>query len=103
MPTPKWLLIPALLLAACGSAPAGSGDESDTDELSSSTYSMEMLRANPSLLPGVTPPPGVRVAGHARPLALDESKAPVFPIDRHSWLYDANQLGQFLKLADPAA
>src|SRR5947199_7253419 len=100
MPTPKWLVIPALFAFACGTAP---GQDSDIDDLSSSTYSMEMVRQNPALLPGVTPPAGQRVNGHGRPLSLDDSKAPSFPIGRDNWLYDANGLNQFLKLTDPAA
>ena len=101
MPTPKWsLLIPALFAFACGGTP---GEDSDTDDLSATTYSMEMVRANPALLPGVTPPAGQHVDGRGRPLASDDAKAPTFPIGRDNWLYDANGLNQFLKLTDPAA
>src|ERR1041384_3098457 len=101
MPTPKWsLLIPAALAFACGGTP---GEDSDTDDLSATTYSMEMVRANPALLPGVTPPAGQRVDGHSRPLSSDDSIERMFPIGRDNWLYDANGLNQFVKLTDPAA
>jgi len=96
----KFPLLVVCAAVACGAAPS---EDSDTDDLSPTRYSMEMVRANPSLLPGVTPPPGVRVNGSARPLSSDDAKAKVAPIDRRNWLYDANQLGQFLTLADPAA
>ena len=55
------------LAAACGAEMPGN-DDSDTDDLSASTVSMEMVRQNPALLPGVKVPDGVRVNGHPRPL-----------------------------------
>ena len=96
----SWMLALCSAAIACGTAP---GEDSDTDDLSSTTYSMEMVRANPSLLPGVTPPPGVRVNGRGRPLQSDDGKAPASWVHEHDFLYDANGLNQFLKLTDPAA
>jgi hypothetical protein len=66
---------------------------------------MEMVRMNPALLPGVKPPDGVRVNGRKRPArAPDAGVRPAVrgPIDESSWLYQANQLGQFLHLPEPA-
>jgi hypothetical protein len=102
MNNPKFLAAPCILaLAACGGQIAGQEDD-NTDDLSSSTYSMEMVRQNPALLPGVTPPPGVRVNGHPAPLH-DHAQGTSFHgrHDESNWLYTANQLGQFLHLAEP--
>src|SRR5438270_773806 len=94
------------LTAACG-AVSTAQDDSDTDDLSSSTVSMEMVRQNPSLAPNVTVPRDVRVNGRARPESIfgerdngvEGFSRPVGPGD---FLYTVNQLGQFLQLADPA-
>jgi hypothetical protein len=105
----QWLQVLCLasLAAACGAQPAS--EDSDTDDLSSSTLSMEMVRQDPALAPGVTVPEGVRVNGRARPLAADDVRDQESGVegafrqgDENNWLYTANQLGQFLNLADPA-
>ena len=98
----KWLPVLALA-AACGQPPAD--DASDTDDLSTSTLSMEMVRANPALAPHVVVPEGVRVNGRARPLPEAQVHAQGGfhgPVHEGDFLYGANQLGQFLQLADPA-
>jgi hypothetical protein len=91
----------ATVLAACGGPADDLDTSSDTDNLSATTYSMEMVRADPSLAPGVAVPAGQRVAGHGRPSSgtIGANFVTVGPTD---WLYSANQLGQFLNLADPA-
>ncbi len=95
------------LLAACGTEAPGAFD-SDTDELSSATYSMAQVRADPSLAPDVVVPPGRHVIGHARPSSADLLNPNDLVVHRPNpwadatWLYDANQLGQFLTLTDPA-
>ena len=94
-------LLAIALVAGCGAA--GPEIDSDTDELSDATVSMEMVRANPALARGITPPEGRRVPG--RPAPLRESGPGAFRSPLHgegSFLYTANQLGQFLKLPDPA-
>jgi hypothetical protein len=102
----KWLaaLGIASMALACGGEIAA--DESETDDLSSSTVSMEMVRANPALLPGVKPADGVRVNGRARPTPAADVRARGAGfhgrVDESSWLYAANQLGQFLHLTQPA-
>jgi len=94
----KWLplLSLAALAAACGA-----------QDLSSATVSMQMVRENPALAPGVSVPDGLHVAGRARPLSLDAARdgiqGPVRLQGPGDFLYEANQLGQFLQLPDPAA
>jgi hypothetical protein len=97
----KWLAALALT-AACGAVEHDT--DSDTDDLSATTFSMEMVRANPSLLPGVTPPRDVRVDGRARPESTIESflREPPPLVQPGDFLYTVNQLGQFLQLPDPA-
>ena len=109
MPPMKWL--PVLCLAALTACAQGPAEDSDTDDLSSSTLSMEMVRKNPALAPGVEVPHDVPVKGRARPLSQSDAREKggvdgqgslrlVGPSD---WLYAANQLGQFSQLPDPAA
>ena len=82
------------LLAGCG-AELSDNTDSDTDDLSASTFSMEMVRQNPALLPGVKVPDGVRVNGHPRPLPADEQGTSFRQRGEESnWLYTANQLGR---------
>jgi hypothetical protein len=98
----RFLPVLCIVATACGGELSGADE--NTDDLSASTYSMEMVRQNPALLPDVKAPFGVRVNGHPRPLSPDEQGTAGFR-DRHeqsSWLYTANQLGQFLQLPDPA-
>jgi hypothetical protein len=108
--TSKTSLLPlaAALLAACavacGAETPGLSNDSDTDDLSDSTVSMEMVRQNPALAPGVALPEGKKVNGHARPRAAG-TIAPLhdpFNSGPGSFLYDANGLGQFKQLPDPA-
>src|SRR5437763_3390045 len=78
------------LAAACGGQIDGQDDD-NTDDLSPSTYSMEMVRQNPALLPGVKVPDGVRVNGHPRPLPIDEQGTTIHNRnDESNWLYTAN-------------
>ena len=94
----KWIAV-LVLTAACG-AVGTAQDDSDTDDLSSSTVSMEMVHQNPSLAPAVRIPKDVRVNGRARlEPTIEGFSRPVGPGD---FLYTVNQLGQFLQLADPA-
>jgi hypothetical protein len=95
----KWWLA-ALFAIGCGAVPAQ--DDSDTDDLSSSTYSMEMVRANPGLLPGVRPAEGQRTNGRPRHVKRWTRSSVHRRIDESNWLYTANQLGQFLHLPEPA-
>src|ERR1041384_3972305 len=96
----KWLSI-LCLATACGAVNAP--DDSDTDDLSSSTVSMEMVRANPSIAPNVVIPKDVKVTGRARPeptrglqsMGGEGSFTLARPGD---FLYTVNQLGQFLNL-----
>ena len=108
----KWLSALCLtsMALACGGTTPGSADDSDTDDLSDTTYSMEMVRANPQLAPNVAVPQGFKVKGHSRPvssdLAREQELGPVgfgfhHPVVPGDFLYTANQLGQFLQLADP--
>src|SRR4051812_27803163 len=60
----KWLSV-LCLATACGTAGV-SQDDSDTDDLSSATVSMEMVRSDPSLAPHVAVPKDVKVHGRAR-------------------------------------
>ena len=94
----KWLAV--LVLPACGTLEHDA--DSDTADLSSSTVSMEMVRANPALLPNVTPPKDVRVNGRARQ-ETDIAGSVRDPLTQPGdFLYTVNQLGQFLQLPDPA-
>ncbi|MFN2549617.1 MAG: C2 family cysteine protease [Myxococcales bacterium] len=96
----KWIGV-LVLTAACG-AVEQDGLDSDTDDLSSTTFSMEMVRANPSLLPNVTPPKDVRVDGRARQETSIEGAMRQPLAQPGDFLYTVNQLGQFLQLPDPA-
>lgn len=107
MQTPRSLLtLTALaLVAACGAeAPADFGG--DTDDLSDATVSMEMVRQNPALNRAVTVPEGRVVPGKGRPAlsggAAGGVDSPWKLGPGTEWLYDANGLGQFKQLADPA-
>jgi hypothetical protein len=109
--TSKTSLLPltAALLAAfavaCGAETQGLSNDSDTADLSDSTISMEMVRANPALAPGVALPEGTKVNGRGRPKAaatLTGADDNSFQFGPGSWLYDANGLGQFKQLPDPA-
>ncbi len=96
-------LAPAALiaLAACGSQVDEAGQsDADAEALSATTYSMEMVRKNPALLPGVEIPEGRHVNG--RPAPADRLALRMPRHEPGSFLYAANQLDQFLKLADPA-
>jgi hypothetical protein len=105
----NWLAALSILslAAACGGE---IGEDVGTDDLSDSTYSMEMVRANPALLPSAKPAEGVKTNGRPRPLSAgdlrgDEGGPDGFGfgrVDEHHWLYAANQLDQFSKLPDPA-
>ena len=103
----KWLSILCLVTTCACGAFGTAQDDSDTDDLSSSTVSMEMVRANPALAPNVVVPKDVKVNGRARQddartlqhLGGEGSFTMVKPGD---FLYTVNQLGQFLNLADPA-
>jgi hypothetical protein len=91
------------LAAACG-GPADLGTnglEADVDALSATTYSMEMVRKNPSLMPSVQLIEGRFTKGRPAPAARDIAGRNVH-VPPSSWLYTANQLDQFLKLPDPA-
>ena len=100
------VLVLAVLAAACG-AQSPATEDSDTDELSDATVSMEMVRKDPRLAPSVVVPEGRHVNGRGRPLDHE------FAVPGHerlgwgasnpasSWLYDANGLGQFKDLVDP--
>src|SRR3954468_17526555 len=104
----KWLTV-LCLATACGAANTAQ-DDSDTDDLSSATVSMAMVRNDPSLAPHVVVPKDVKVQGRARPVAADDSRelggvggnGSLTMVQPGDFLYTANQLGQFLKLADPA-
>ena len=97
-----WILV---VTAACGSVNAP--DDSDTDDLSSATVSMAMVRDNPSLAPNVVVPKDVKVAGRARRVESDVTTGSrgtgLHMVQPGDFLYAANQLDQFLKLPDPAA
>ena len=101
----SWLPVLCLALAACAQ---GASEDSDSDDLSSATLSMEMVRRNPALAPDVAVPQGVRVAGRSRPLSSSDGRDLSAPSGAlrtagpSDWLYTANQLGQFLQLPDPA-
>ncbi|MBS2022017.1 MAG: hypothetical protein JST92_06375 [Deltaproteobacteria bacterium] len=104
--TKPTLLTAALLAAtsiACG-ADLTDANDSDTDDLSDTTYSMEMVRANPALLPSVQVVDARKVTGHGRPGAQADVAHTNFQGGGWdaAWLYDANGLGQFKNLADPA-
>src|SRR4051812_3231278 len=68
----KWLSV-LCLVTACGAVDTNQ-DDSDTDDLSSATVSMEMVRANPSLAPAVSVPKDVKVNGRARPIAASDAR-----------------------------
>src|SRR4051812_2678796 len=68
----KWLSV-LCLATACGAANTAQ-DDSDTDDLSSATVSMEMVRANHSLAPQVVVPTDVKVNGRARPVSADDAR-----------------------------
>src|SRR5947209_19880840 len=109
MNTLKWLSV-LCLATACGARNTAQ-DDSDTDDLSSATVSMEMVRANPSIAPSVVVPKGVRVNGRARPVASDDARdlggsggsGSLTLVQPGDFLYTSNQLGQFSKLPDPDA
>ncbi|MBS2022698.1 MAG: hypothetical protein JST92_09825 [Deltaproteobacteria bacterium] len=98
----------AALATACGTELPNAADDSDTDDLSATTYSMEMLRANPALLPSVSVPDGVHVNGRGRPMPAAELRD-MTPEEfkwssnnpAASWLFDANGIAGFKNLADP--
>ena len=104
----KWL--PVLCLATACGAVGTAQDESDTDDLSNSTVSMEMVRQNPALAPNVSVPRDVKVNGRARPISADDARemggiggqGSLTLAQPGDFLYTVNQLGQFLNLADPA-
>jgi hypothetical protein len=110
------VLLSALLLAGlsfgipdaggCGGGPTLESTDSQVDDLTDATLSMAMVRDNPSLAPSVVVPDGKRVAGRRRPLeSVLGTYRPnnVWDVSNPGagWLYDANGLNQFKKLADP--
>lgn len=88
------------LAAACGHADLGDDLDADSDALSATTFSMEMVRKNPALAPGVAAIESSYTKG--RPAPGGERAARIVQPQPGSFLYAANQLDQFLKLADPA-
>ena len=98
------VLLATALSMACG-APADSNLSGDTDELSDATVSMEMVRKNPALAPGVAVPERTVVKGHKAP--VNEAVTPTHQslwnpsAPGNAWLIDAANLGQFTNLTDP--
>jgi hypothetical protein len=100
-------LVLSISAVGCAGVPEATDDDSDTDDLSATTYSMAMVRQDPALAPGVVVPDGTFIKGHPRPLSTDSTAArhgSAWRIDDASsaWLFDANGLNQFKSLPDPA-